>query len=88
MPFVPAVDLTDPEREPSDDELEALMRSVRDRVVESNRRTRERFLANLKDSIARAAQGGTAGDPGTRRPADPKGKRPEPPSRDISDTPV
>ena len=38
MPFVPVVDLTDPEREPSDEELEALMQSVRDKVVESNRR--------------------------------------------------
>ena len=63
MPFVPVVDLTDPEREPSDEELEALMRSVREKVVEGNRRTRERFLANLKDSIARAAQGGTGSAP-------------------------
>ena len=57
---VPGVDLTDPDREPTDEELEALMRSVRDKAVERNRRARERFLANLNDSIARPARGETA----------------------------
>ena len=65
---VPWVDLTDPDREPTDEELEALMRSVRDKVVERNRRTRERFLAKLKDSIARAARGETAPGPSAGRP--------------------
>ncbi len=70
MPFVPVVDLTDPEREPSDEELEALMQSVCEKVVENNRRARERFLADLKDSIARAAQGGTDPVPDAVRRAD------------------
>ena len=60
---VPWVDLTDPDREPTDEELAALMQSVCDKAVERNRRTRERFLAKLKDSIARAARGETASDP-------------------------
>ncbi len=57
---VPWVDLTDPEREPTDAELEALMQSVCDKAVERNRLARERFLAKLNDSIARAARGETA----------------------------
>ena len=60
MPFVPVVDLTDPEREPTDEELEALMRSVCEKVIEHETRIQERFEAALAESIARAAQGGTA----------------------------
>ncbi len=59
MPFVPVVDLTDPEREPSDEELEALMQSVCEKVIEREARTQERFEATLAESIARAVQGGT-----------------------------
>ena len=57
---VPRVDLTDPECEPSDAELEALVQSVCDKAVERNRRVRERFFANLADSVARAARGAAA----------------------------
>ena len=63
MPFVPVVDLTDPEREPTDEELEALMQSVCEKVIESDRRTRERFEASLAESIAWAAQGRTGPAP-------------------------
>ena len=53
---VPWVDLTDPDREPTDEELEALMQSVCDKAVERRRLARERFMAKLTDSIARAAR--------------------------------
>ena len=56
---VPRVDLSDPECEPSDTELEALMQSVCDTAIEGNRRVRERCFANLADSVARAARGET-----------------------------
>ena len=65
---VPWVDLTDPDREPTDEELEALMRSVRDKAVERRRLARERFMAKLMDSIARAARGATASDPSAGGP--------------------
>ena len=65
---VPRVDLTDPDREPTGEELEALMQSVRDKVVERNRRARERFMAKLTDSIARAARGETVSGPSACRP--------------------
>ena len=55
---VPRVDLTDPEREPTDEELDALMQSVCDGVIERDDRAREQFFAKLKDSIARAAKSG------------------------------
>ncbi len=71
MPFVPVVDLTDPEREPSDEELEALMQSVCEKVIERETRIQERFEASLAESIDRAAQGGTA----SRLSADLKWKR-------------
>ncbi len=63
MSFVPVVDLTDPACEPSDAELEALMQSVCDGVIERDIRTQERFEASLADSIAQAARGGTAWGP-------------------------
>ena len=68
---VPWVDLTDPDREPTDEELEALMRSVRDKAVERRRLARERFMAKLKDSIAwaaRAARAETVPGPSAGRP--------------------
>ena len=61
---VPRVDLMDPECEPSDAELEALMQSVCDGVIERDDRTQERFLAKLADSIARAAKGGVGASSG------------------------
>ena len=75
---VPRVDLTDPEREPSDAELEALMQSVCDGVIERDDRTRERFLATIKDSIARAAKGGTNSGPCADLPEEEAGLSPEP----------
>ena len=70
MPFVPVVDLTDPECEPSDEELEALMQSVCEKVIEREARTQERFETSLAESIARAAQGGTGpAFPDRRKPA-------------------
>ena len=65
---VPWVDLTDPDREPTDEELEALMRSVRDKAVERARLARERFWSEVADSIARAARGGTAPGPSADGP--------------------
>ena len=65
---VPWVDLTDPEREPSDAELEALMQSVCDKAVERNRGVREQFLANLEDGIARAVKAGAASGLADDRP--------------------
>ncbi len=65
---VPWVDLTDPDREPTDEELEALMQSVCDKVVERNRRVQERFWSNLTDSIARAARGETVPGPSAGGP--------------------
>ena len=61
---VPRVDLMDPECEPSDAELEALMQSVCDGVIERDDRTQERFLAKLADSIARAVKGGVGASSG------------------------
>lgn len=57
---VPWVDLTDPDREPSDAELEALMQSVCAGAIERDARTQRQFLANLRASIAQATQSGTA----------------------------
>ena len=65
---VPWVDLTDPDREPTDEELEALMRSVRDKAVERARLARARFWSEVADSIARAARGETASDPSAGGP--------------------
>lgn len=53
---IPRVDLTYPEREPTDEELEALMQSASDKAVERSRRAHERFFAKREDSVARAAQ--------------------------------
>ena len=53
---IPVVNLADPSREPTDAELEALMRSVRDKAVERQARAQERFMATLAEMVARAGQ--------------------------------
>ncbi len=75
---VPWVDLTDPACEPSDAQLEALMQSVCDGVIERDDRAQEQFLATIKDSIARAAKGGTGSDPCTDLPEEEAGLSLEP----------
>ena len=65
---VPWVDPTNPGREPTDKEPEALTQSVCDKAVERNRQARERFMAKLRDSIARAARGETGPGPSGGRP--------------------
>ncbi|MXX91139.1 MAG: hypothetical protein F4213_16635 [Boseongicola sp. SB0677_bin_26] len=57
-----AVDLTDPAREPTDSELEALMRSVRDKAVDRHASAQQRFMAHLADGVANARNGGTGPD--------------------------
>ena len=54
---VPRVDLTDPSVEPTDAELDALMQSMCDEVVERHGVVQERFLANVARMIADAGSG-------------------------------
>ena len=75
---VPWVDLTDPDREPSDEELAALMRSVRDKAVERGRLARERFWATVADSVAQAARVEAGSGPGEADPAEEAGQTLEP----------
>ena len=75
---VPAVDLTDPSREPTDAELEALMRSVRDKAVERHDLAKERFMANLARMVAAAGHGGTGADSSIKQACDEPGRGGEP----------
>ena len=51
MGKVPRVDLTDPSVEPTDEELCALMESVRDSVVERRREAKAMFRRRLDRAI-------------------------------------
>ena len=59
---VPRVDLTDPAVEPTESELEALMQSMCDEVVERHGAAQERFMANVARMIAEAGPGGAGTD--------------------------
>ena len=59
---VPRVDLTDPSVEPTDAELDALMQSMCDDVVERHGAAQERFMANVARMIAEAGPDGARTD--------------------------
>ena len=64
---VPRVDLTDPSVEPTDAELDALMQSMCDEVVERHGAAQERFVANVARMIADAGLGGAGTDPSVKQ---------------------
>ncbi len=65
---VPRVDLTDPSVEPTDAELEALMQSVIEKVMDRQTRAEERFFANVDRMVAEAVQNATDGAVSGREP--------------------
>ncbi len=54
MPTVPQVRLADPNVEPTDEELEALMREVQKRVIERARKARIKLEKDLDDALEEA----------------------------------
>ncbi len=65
---VPRVDLTDPSVEPTDAELEALMQSVIEQVMDRQTRAEERFFAKIDRMIAEAVQNAKDGTVSRREP--------------------
>lgn len=51
---VPRVNLLDPEVEPGDWEIDALLASVAAKATEKSRQAHEKLMADLKDAIKRA----------------------------------
>ena len=54
MPKIPLVRLDDPRVEPTDEELEALMREVHKRVIKRASKAREKFKKDLDDAFEEA----------------------------------
>ena len=59
-------------------ELEALMRSVRDKALERHDLAKERFMANLARMIAAAGHGATGADSSIKRACEEPGQGGEP----------